>query len=86
MARRKQCLMLGMVITVFYFTLMIAIIQLSSPHGADTAIVLHLRDTLPLVMVTQDTMMKLFHFLRKPNVSMIHFFDQTLSISGSPVT
>jgi len=37
--RREQCLILGMVMTVFHFTLMIVIIQLSSPHGADTTIV-----------------------------------------------
>jgi len=39
LARRKQYLMLGMVITVFHLTLMIVIIQFLSPHGADTTIV-----------------------------------------------
>jgi len=80
-----KCLMLGMVITVFHFILMIIIIPLSSPHEADTTIVLHFKNILPLGMVTQDTMMKLFHhFLRKPNVSMIRFFGQMTASFRQP--
>jgi len=68
-------LMLGMVITVFHFTLMITIIPPLSPHGADTTIVLHLRFTLLRGIVIQDVIMKLLHhFLRIPNVWMICFF------------
>ena len=57
--RRKPHLMLGMAITVFFFTLMIVIIPPLSLRGAGTDIVLHLKDTLLQGMVTPGATMKL---------------------------
>jgi len=54
MGKRKQFLMHGMFTIVSHFILMIVTIPLLLPHGADTDIVLHLKDTLLQKMATQD--------------------------------
>ena len=62
MAKRKQYLMLGMVIVVSRFTLMTTAIPHLLPPEVGTDIVLHLRDASLWVTVILDAMMKLQHY------------------------